>query len=44
MVERAQSRLPQGVAMVADALSLPLAGNAFNRILTGHFYGHLPAD
>jgi ubiquinone/menaquinone biosynthesis C-methylase UbiE len=44
MVELAQSRLPQGVAIVADALSLPFADNAFDRILTGHFYGHLPAD
>lgn len=44
MVELTQSRLPHGVAIVADALSLPFAGNAFDRVLTGHFYGHLPAD
>lgn len=44
MVALAQSRLPQGVATVADALSLPFADNAFDRVLTGHFYGHLPAD
>jgi SAM-dependent methyltransferase len=44
MVALTQSRLPQGVAVVADALSLPFADHAFDRILTGHFYGHLPAD
>jgi ubiquinone/menaquinone biosynthesis C-methylase UbiE len=44
MVSLTQSRLPEGVAVVADALSLPFADNAFDRILTGHFYGHLPAD
>jgi ubiquinone/menaquinone biosynthesis C-methylase UbiE len=42
MVSLTQSRLPEGVAVVADALSLPFADNAFDRILTGHFYGHLP--
>ena len=44
MVALTQSRLPQGAAVVADALSLPFADRAFDRILTGHFYGHLPAD
>jgi demethylmenaquinone methyltransferase/2-methoxy-6-polyprenyl-1,4-benzoquinol methylase len=44
MVELTQSRLPHGVAVVADALSLPFADKAFDRVLTGHFYGHLPAD
>jgi ubiquinone/menaquinone biosynthesis C-methylase UbiE len=44
MVALTQSRLPQGVAVVADALNLPFADNAFDRVVTGHFYGHLPAD
>jgi SAM-dependent methyltransferase len=44
MAALTQSRLPQGVAVVADALSLPFADRAFDRILTGHFYGHLPPD
>jgi ubiquinone/menaquinone biosynthesis C-methylase UbiE len=44
MVALAQSRLPDGVAMVGDALDLPFADNSFDRILTGHFYGHLPPD
>lgn len=44
MVTLAQSRLPDGVVMVGDALDLPFADNSFDRILTGHFYGHLPPD
>jgi len=44
MAAVAQSRLPDGVAMVGDALSLPFPDGAFDRVLTGHFYGHLPAD
>jgi demethylmenaquinone methyltransferase/2-methoxy-6-polyprenyl-1,4-benzoquinol methylase len=42
MVEIAQSRLPEGVVIVGDALRLPFADGAFDRVLTGHFYGHLP--
>jgi ubiquinone/menaquinone biosynthesis C-methylase UbiE len=44
MVALTQSRLPQGVAMVADALDLPFADKAFDRVITGHSYGHLPPD
>ena len=44
MVALAQSRLPDGVVMVGDALHLPFADDSFDRILTGHFYGHLPPD
>lgn len=44
MVRVAQSRLPQGIALVGDALDLPFADGAFDRVLTGHFYGHLPPD
>lgn len=44
MVDLAQSRLPNGLAMVGDALDLPFADRAFDRVLTGHFYGHLPVD
>ena len=44
MAAVAQSRLPDGVAMVGDALSLPFPDGAFDRVMTGHFYGHLPAD
>jgi SAM-dependent methyltransferase len=44
MVAIAQSRLPAGLALVADALALPFADGAFDRVLTSHFYGHLPPD
>jgi ubiquinone/menaquinone biosynthesis C-methylase UbiE len=44
MVARAQSRLPAGVAIVGAALNLPVADAAFDRVLTGHFYGHLSLD
>lgn len=42
MVALTQSRLPHGVALVGDALELPFADRAFDRLVTGHFYGHLP--
>ncbi len=41
MVALAQRRLPHGVALVGDALALPFAAGAFERVVTGHFYGHL---
>ncbi len=44
MVAIAQSRLPQGLAFVGDALRLVVADRAFDRVLTCHFYGHLPPD
>jgi ubiquinone/menaquinone biosynthesis C-methylase UbiE len=44
MVAIDQSRLPNGVAMTGDALDLPFADGAFDRVLTAHFYGHLPPD
>jgi SAM-dependent methyltransferase len=31
-----------GAVLVADALALPFPAGAFDRVLTGHFYGHLP--
>lgn len=40
-VALAQRRLPDGVAMVGDAFALPFADRAFERVITGHFYGHL---
>lgn len=42
MVTIAQSRLPSGLAVVGDALHLLVADSAFDRVFTGHFYGHLP--
>jgi SAM-dependent methyltransferase len=44
MVAVTQPRLPRGVAMIGDALDLPFADHAFDRVVTGHFYGHLPPD
>jgi ubiquinone/menaquinone biosynthesis C-methylase UbiE len=42
MVALTRSRLPNGAAVVGDALALPFPGGAFDRVFTGHFYGHLP--
>ncbi len=44
MVALTQSRLPNGFALVGDALSLPFPDRAFDRVLTAHFYAHLPSD
>jgi demethylmenaquinone methyltransferase/2-methoxy-6-polyprenyl-1,4-benzoquinol methylase len=33
-----------GSVLIADALALPFPDRAFDRVLTGHFYGHLPPD
>jgi ubiquinone/menaquinone biosynthesis C-methylase UbiE len=38
-----RSRLSGGQALVGDALRLAFADRALDRVLTGHFYGHLPA-
>jgi ubiquinone/menaquinone biosynthesis C-methylase UbiE len=44
MVAIAQSRLPDGLAIVGDALHLGFADHAFDRVFTGHFYGHLSSQ
>lgn len=44
MVAVTQKRLAGGVALVGDALVLPFADGAFDRVFTAHFYGHLPPD
>lgn len=44
MVALAQSRLPHGVVIVGDALDLPFVAGTFDRVFTGHFYGHLSPD
>ena len=41
MVEIACSRVPAARFVVADALPLPFADGEFERVFTGHFYGHL---
>ena len=41
MLEIARERVPHGEFVVGDALSLPFEDHAFDRLVTGHFYGHL---
>jgi ubiquinone/menaquinone biosynthesis C-methylase UbiE len=42
MVALAQACLPDGLAIVGDALNLAVADGSFERVFTAHFYGHLP--
>jgi hypothetical protein len=42
MVALTQLRLEHGVVSVGSALELPFANGTFERVLTAHFYGHLP--
>jgi len=42
MAEIARQRMPDATVVVGDALELPFPDEAFDRVLTGHFYGHLP--
>lgn len=44
MVAIAQSRLPEGLSIVGDGLRLVVADGAFDRVITSHFYGHLPPE
>jgi ubiquinone/menaquinone biosynthesis C-methylase UbiE len=41
MLEITRERLPEATVVQGDALNLPFAADAFERIVTGHFYGHL---
>jgi SAM-dependent methyltransferase len=43
MVAIARDRLPRAEVVQADALPLPFAAGAFDRVVTSHFYGHLLA-
>jgi ubiquinone/menaquinone biosynthesis C-methylase UbiE len=42
MVAIARTRIRTGGVVVGDALALPVAAGAVDRVFTGHFYGHLP--
>ena len=44
MVAIAQARLSEGSIILGDALHLAVADKAFDRVFTGHFYGHLPVE
>lgn len=41
MLEIARERVPHGEFLVGDGLALPFAHGSFDRLVTGHFYGHL---
>jgi ubiquinone/menaquinone biosynthesis C-methylase UbiE len=41
MLAVARERVPAGTFVQGDALSLPFEDDAFDRVFTGHFYGHL---
>jgi demethylmenaquinone methyltransferase/2-methoxy-6-polyprenyl-1,4-benzoquinol methylase len=44
MIEIARERMPSAEFVQADAMPLPFAEGAFDRVFTGHFYGHLGRD
>ena len=44
MLEVAAERIPDAEFVVGDALDLPFEDGSFERIVTGHFYGHLEED
>jgi demethylmenaquinone methyltransferase/2-methoxy-6-polyprenyl-1,4-benzoquinol methylase len=44
MLEIAQQRSPDARFVQSDALTLPFADGSFERVFTGHFYGHLEED
>jgi ubiquinone/menaquinone biosynthesis C-methylase UbiE len=44
MARLARSRIPGSMAVLGDALRMPFADRSFERVLTGHFYGHLGHD
>jgi SAM-dependent methyltransferase len=44
MLVVAAARAPSAGFVQGDAVPLPFADGAFDRVLTGHFYGHLLAD
>ena len=41
MLEIAQARVPGAVFVRGDGVELPFPDEAFERVFTGHFYGHL---
>jgi ubiquinone/menaquinone biosynthesis C-methylase UbiE len=43
MLEEARRRVPHATFVQGDALALPVPNETFDRVFTGHFYGHLEA-
>ena len=41
MVGIAEQQAPEATFLVGDALDLPFDNGSFDRVFTGHFYGHL---
>jgi demethylmenaquinone methyltransferase/2-methoxy-6-polyprenyl-1,4-benzoquinol methylase len=41
MLDVIERRLPEIELVLGDALALPFADGSFDRVFTGHFYGHL---
>jgi ubiquinone/menaquinone biosynthesis C-methylase UbiE len=41
MLETARERMPEATFVRGDALQLPFPDDDFDRVFTGHFYGHL---
>jgi ubiquinone/menaquinone biosynthesis C-methylase UbiE len=44
MLELARERVPEGTFVQGDSLGLPFHDLVFDRVFTGHFYGHLGDD
>ena len=44
MLDRARDQAPQARFVIGDALELPFVPASFERVFTGHFYGHLETD
>ena len=44
MLQEARERVPDARFVQAEALSLPFDDGAFDRVFTGHFYGHLSGE
>ena len=44
MLEQARRQAPNAKLLLGDALALPVADAAFDRVFTGHFYGHLEGN
>jgi ubiquinone/menaquinone biosynthesis C-methylase UbiE len=44
MLDVARRRAPRATFVQGDAFALPFPNRSFDRVLTGHFYGHLHED